>query len=545
MPRRRLAILLLACALIAATGLRVAAGVEKEGLTHDESISYLAAACHQGDYARITTVGLHPFGSWVAASEWKALLQPDRPLCFGEIGRDLALEDIHPPLYFWLLHVWGLVFGVGLWTGLSLNIVLAAVSGVALFGLARRVLGDPLKGALVAGVWSLSPAAIRVFGEARHYELLALLAILLVWQCVRFAHPPTRSPRRDALLLVALTAAGALAHFLFGLVIVAGAALIVWGMGRAKPRLLAGGLASIAAGYAIFSLLHPGFILSLERGRVQAVAPSAELLAGRVDATIETFAGFLLPPALARGAAAPLALALLVAGTAWVVARSFSRRGGGPSRSAAAMALVFAWLAVAHTVLFLTFMSPGSAMDFKHLSAVWPFAAFVPVVALSRLPLRPRVAVAVACAAALAAAGTTAALGAFPERPPDPALERAQGLVLDNVARGVLPRVVWRVPDHARVFAADQRYLLEHESDWLPGLDSGDVFVGGLPASDPRYGNTPALGRRVAAAIAARHRLVPVSGALEVGGVFRIGPPLAGGKEERRTAEGAAASDTM
>ncbi len=178
--RARLALALLACVLVAAGGLRVAAGADKSGLSHDESISYLAAACHQGDYARITVLGEPPFGRWVAASDWKALLRPDRALCLGDIGRDLAREDIHPPLYFWLLHVWALVFGVGLWTGLSLNIVLATLTGLALYGLARRLLGNPLQAASVAGVWSLSPAAIRVFGEARQYELLALLAVLLI-----------------------------------------------------------------------------------------------------------------------------------------------------------------------------------------------------------------------------------------------------------------------------------------------------------------------------------------------------------------------------
>ncbi|MDQ4072410.1 MAG: glycosyltransferase family 39 protein, partial [Actinomycetota bacterium] len=226
MSRRRLALALLACLLVAAGGLRLAGGADKSGLTHDESISYLAAACHQGHYARITLSGEPPFGRWVAASDWKRLLRPDRALCLGDIGRDLAREDIHPPLYFWLLHVWALVFGVGLWTGLSLNIALATLTSLALFGLGRRLLADPLRAAGVAGVWSLSPAAIRVFGEARQYELLALLAVVFVWQCLRFADPATRPRYRDAAGLAAVTAAGALAHFLFSLVAVAGAALL-------------------------------------------------------------------------------------------------------------------------------------------------------------------------------------------------------------------------------------------------------------------------------------------------------------------------------
>lgn len=398
MSRRRVAVLILACALVASTGLRVAVGADKPGLTHDESISLLAAACHQGDYKRLTFAAQPPFGRWVPASEWKALLRPERPLCLAQIGRDLAREDIHPPLYFWLLHGWTLVFGVGLWTGLSLNIVLAGLTGLALFGLARRVLGDPLLAAGVAAVWSLSPAAIRVFGEARQYELVALLAVLFVWQCVRFG-APTLTPRRDALGLALLAAAGALAQFLFGLVAAAGALLLVVRLWPARRGLLASGLASIVGGYVLFALLHPGFILSLRRGRAQATEPAVGLLSGRIEQTIDTLAEFVLPPGLARGALGYVAAAALAVATAFVVARGLRGRigpsagasaergpAGPPERPlASAMALVFAWLALAHAALFLTFTSPSSAMDFKHVSVVWPFAAFVPVLAVAAL----------------------------------------------------------------------------------------------------------------------------------------------------------------
>lgn len=524
MGRRRLALALLACVLVAAGGLRVAGGADKSGFTHDESISYLAAACHQGDYARITVYAQPPFGRWVAASDWKALLRPDRALCLGEISRDLAREDIHPPLYFWLLHGWALAFGVGLWTGPSLNIVLATLTGLALYGLARRVLGDPLRAAAVAGVWSLSPAAIRVFGEARQYELLALLAVLFVWQCVRFADPPTTTTRRDAAGLAALAAAGALAHFLFSLVAVAGAGLLAVRLWRRERRLLAPGLASIAAGYAIFSLVHPGFLLSVRRGRAQAEESTLELLAARAQATVETLAELVLPPALATGPAALVALAVLAGATAWAIVAAL--RGRGARSGAAAMPLIFLWLAAAHAALFLTFVSPASGMDFKHLSALWPFAAFVPVIAFGSLPGRGRVPLGVAGAAALATAATISALDQFPAagQTPPTQLGRTERLVLENVARGVLPRIVWRLPDDARVFAAHQRHLLAHQGAWLSELGPGTVYVGGLPPSDPRYGNSPALGRRVAETISGRHRLVPVPGrALGAGRVYRIG----------------------
>jgi hypothetical protein len=521
-PRRRVALALLACSLIASTGLRVVAGAEKRGLTHDEAITYLATACHQGEYARLTTAGAPPLGRWVPAAEWKVMLRPDRFLCLGTIARDLAHEDVHPPLYFWLLHGWVLVFGVGVWAGPSLNVVLAALTCFALFGLARRALGDPVRAAFVASVWSFSPAAIRVFAEARQYELLALVTVLFAWACVRVAFPPTRRPRRDLPALALATAAGALTQFLFGLVAVVGTALVVAGLWRSRRRLLPPALLAIVAGYALFGVLHPSFPVSLARGRAQASDPEPELLSGRLEATVRTLAEFLMPPVAAAGVPALLALAVLVAATSWSCLRS--GRDPVAALPRGAMPLLFVWLALAHAALYLVFVSPGSAMDAKHLSAVWPFAAFVPVLVFERLPRRARAAAAVPFAVALVGAGTVAALDAPHGADGRPAaLERARGVVLDNVARGVLPRVVWRVPDRAPVLAADQRRLLAQPEIWTSELRIGYLLVGGVPASDPRYGNSPALGRRVAAEIARRRELAPVPDPLEPGHVFRVG----------------------
>ena len=527
MPRRRVALILLACTLVAATGLRGAAGAEKRGLTHDESISYLAAACHQGDYARLTLEGRPPLGRWVLASQWKELLRPERAGCLGTIARDLAHEDIHPPLYFWLLHAWALAFGVGLWTGPSLNIVLAALTTLALFGLARRVLGDPLRAALVAFVWSFSPAAIRVFAEARQYELLALLATLFVWQCVRVADPaPRRQPLLDLGVLAALTLAGALSQLLFALVAAAGVAVVLVRRRKTGLRPAVGALGGVVAGYVAFALFDSGFVDSLARGRAQATPPSVDLLGGRLEATVRTLAEFLLPPGVARGPLALLAAVGILAVAAWLVLRRW-RSEPAVRWEERAVVLVFAWLFAANAALFLLFVSPASAMDVKHMSTVWPVAAFGPVLAVVRVPRRARAPVAIACAAALTAAGAVAALGAT-ARPPGlpPTLERAHALVLDNVARGVLPRVVWRVPDRTRVFAADQRHLMAHPDAWLRGLASGGLLVAGIAPSDPRYGNGPELARRVLAEVARRHRLAPVPDPLEPGHVYHVAPAV-------------------
>jgi len=508
--RRRLPFLVLACALVAATTLRVVGVAEKHSLTGDESISYLAAACHQGDYTRLAIAQQPPFGRWVTAAEWKALLRPDRAMCLGEIRHELARTDIHPPLYFWLLHGWALVFGVGLWTGPSLNIAIAGLTTLVLFGFARRVIGQPLLAAGVAATWSFSPAAIRVFAEARQYELLALIAVLFLWQCVRFCAPPTDTPSRDGLLLAATVAAGALTQILFALVAVTGLGLFVVRLWGADRRLLASGLASLAAGYASFALLHPGFVASLRRGREQAVASATDRLGRRTERSIDTIAEFLLPPKLADGALAYLVAAMFVGAAAWLAVWALRTRGRPLRRCPTLIPVIsFLWLLAAHMVLYVSFLAPRHAMSFKYLSVIWPFAAFVPVLALSVLPRLARRVVTPLLGVALIVCGSIAALGLFPNPRPQRAIEHAPHLVVDNVARRVLPRIVWRVPDRTLVFAADQSYLLAHQQDWLARLGPGAV-ISSYPriVSYPPSGNTPHGQRRLLKVVMLRKGLI-------------------------------------
>jgi hypothetical protein len=119
---RRLGLAVLVVAILGAgVGARAAAVHGKAVLTHDESISYPAATCHQGEYGRLTERLAAPVGTWVPASAWQRFLRPEPRWCFGTIRADLAGWDIHPPAYFWLLHAWTRASGRGLATGALLG----------------------------------------------------------------------------------------------------------------------------------------------------------------------------------------------------------------------------------------------------------------------------------------------------------------------------------------------------------------------------------------------------------------------------------------
>jgi mannosyltransferase len=91
-----------------------------------------------------------------------------------------AAQDIHPPLYYWLLHGWTFLFGTSE-TGLR---SLSATLGVLLVALTYQVGRDLLGGraALAAAfVAAIAPFQIYYAQEARMYMLLACLGAGAAW----------------------------------------------------------------------------------------------------------------------------------------------------------------------------------------------------------------------------------------------------------------------------------------------------------------------------------------------------------------------------
>lgn len=141
-----------------------------------------------------------------------------------QIARD-AGHDIHPPLYYWLLHVWVRFFGTSE-EGLR---SLSALSGVLLVAL-TYLLGEHLSGRLVgltAGfVAALSPFQVYYSQEARMYILLALFGAALMYTLLRYLE----SEKLIWLVgFVVSAAAGLYTHYLFAMLWgIASAAWLVW-----------------------------------------------------------------------------------------------------------------------------------------------------------------------------------------------------------------------------------------------------------------------------------------------------------------------------
>ncbi|MGQ9595495.1 MAG: glycosyltransferase family 39 protein [Anaerolineae bacterium] len=86
-----------------------------------------------------------------------------------------AAADIHPPLYYWALHLWARLFGTGEAALRGLSVVAGVMAVWAVWAWARRV-GGEAAGILSGLLAALSPFAVAYSQEARMYMLLAALA---------------------------------------------------------------------------------------------------------------------------------------------------------------------------------------------------------------------------------------------------------------------------------------------------------------------------------------------------------------------------------
>jgi mannosyltransferase len=164
----------------------------------------------------------------------------------AQIARDAA-HDIHPPLYYWLLHFWTGLFGTSEVALRSLSAVLGVLLVILIYRVGQR-LWDGTAAVAAAFVAATNPFQIYYAQEARMYMLLALLGVGAAWAMQEMA-----AGRKTGFALYILCAAlGLYTHYSFPFLLIAlnlGYLLWLaasWRKGHGRRSLLAWGGAQIA-----------------------------------------------------------------------------------------------------------------------------------------------------------------------------------------------------------------------------------------------------------------------------------------------------------
>ncbi|MFH0791961.1 MAG: glycosyltransferase family 39 protein [bacterium] len=120
--------------------------------------------------------------------ERATLIITDNPI--GEVWR-YALLDVHPPLYYLLIHLWGSVFGFSAFVVRLFSVIFGSVTVIIVYFLGRDIFNKQV-GLIGALLFAVSPYAIDYSSEARMYGIgffLSATSTYLLWKlCVGTRH---------------------------------------------------------------------------------------------------------------------------------------------------------------------------------------------------------------------------------------------------------------------------------------------------------------------------------------------------------------------
>lgn len=467
-------------------------------LAHDDGITMLGVTCNQGRYA-----GGIPTQQWIQASAWQDYWRLHIPGCFDQIRTDMANFDIHPSLYFWVLHLWFVVFGVSIPGALTLNVLLIAVAGLLIFATCSALSVPAGISVTVVLTWAVTMSARSAGAAIRPYALLTVFAAALLLLTVLWFR---RGQGRYLAAMAPVVAGGMLTQFLFlvpatAVLLVIGASLVT---GR-RYRDLALLLGAYVVAAIAFVVVEPEFMNSVHRGGAQAQpftwAGLPVRVAGVLAAVFETFVP--LDPAYqidAVSIAGWLITAVVMVPVLVVAVRFLWRHRHGrlaskvTADSAPLQLFVGCWLAM--VALFLLCVSPEHSMRPVYLFFLTPFLFVGLAVAAQRSATVIGV---LAMLFVYQLVGVIIGTAVFVSSQHQGASLVPGGnaaIVLDSDRRGIVPPALWPVAPTVPTYVASQDQLLQDFPD-LSGTRDRDLYYVSKVMFGDTYGNTIAKRRAI------------------------------------------------
>lgn len=202
-----------------------------------------------------------PINQWITGSDLETLFTLQSGTSCTQIIERLTTESTHPPLFFCLLHQWlhWLYLPADRWVWALRSLpALAGVAAIAALYALNRVAFSPGAGLWGAAIMAVSPFAVYLSQEARHYTLPALWITLGLIGLVLMQQDMMRGEFRLWVWLgwVVVNLLGLYTHYFCGLALLAQiGALASWMVVQREklPRwfwgALLGAIATIGLGY--------------------------------------------------------------------------------------------------------------------------------------------------------------------------------------------------------------------------------------------------------------------------------------------------------
>lgn len=471
---------LLIAALLYGVGLRFyAIGHWKQGLSHDESVSYLCASATEGAYqSRMTGLMDIP----ITVGEIQAFYARPEGIHLATVSSDLAEYDIHPPLYFWGLHMHHALVGSGITGGMWLNFAAGLLILIFTYALAKRCLCSTNLALAACAILYLSPAVAQIDLEARQYQFMALCAMASYLLTQR--RLLGISDLGELVLFTLVNAFGLLSHYYYAFVLVPGLFLI-WRQHRwSVPTWTY--VASLLGSLLLFLLFFPEFLdfVASYAARPKEAKEAASLI-DRIKTILYASLAFFAEAHGLRYAFLGLgALALAVLAVKLKKVREFiSSLFESPMLQ---VVVTLIWCAGFTALLYLVGISPAHAVGEQYFAYFWPLLAIMLVHLAGRVfTTRYRAWILTVYMLQLGYSFTTSVSGSEYLQPVLPEIWNARAggsdlIVVDDVKRSFLPRAMRDLPEATPLF------LMNKEHPALDGRSSVSFIhlaIEGRPAA--------------------------------------------------------------
>lgn len=234
-------------------------GWQKEGYYIDEMSSY---GLSNGYYRPFLQDAEGYMDHWHDASfymEWLTASEEDR-FCYGSVYDNQA-NDVHPPLFYFLLHTICSFFPnmFSKWFGLLLNVVFFGLTELFLYLLSKKLLGDNRLSLLPPLLYGFSVGGLSTAVYIRMYMMLTFWGILFLYLAVLFLEDKPKYPATFA----AVFAGGMTQYYFWILAFFATGVAVIVNLCRKKWKSTVFFAAVVLAGVGAGMIFFPASVTNL------------------------------------------------------------------------------------------------------------------------------------------------------------------------------------------------------------------------------------------------------------------------------------------
>ncbi|MBN2536275.1 MAG: glycosyltransferase family 39 protein [Spirochaetales bacterium] len=456
----------------------------KTEIIHDEVIAFISATGNQEAYHEVVKNKTPPYGKVVLVSEWKKLWTQQCMFCFKKIQSDLVDYDLHPPLYFWLLHLLISVFGVHGWTGLILNFFIELLTAIILYRFTFQLLNSREKAFISIIIWGFLPSTIDTFMTTRQYSLFIFFSLLLIYSIYLFMRNEKNSIWNYFISGFSICM-GMLTFYYFVFIIAGCGIWILLKCRKDKRKKIVQSIVILLCSLFCFYIIHPECFKHLEKisqiregnwglkeffFRLGAIgvffSPHRFLLGIRNKTSIMFILSLLF-------------LILFVTFISLIVIKrkslmAYLNKTGSEKKY---LIFILLWIFLYNILLYISFITPEHAMTGRYLSIINPLIALLIVMFVSKkkvLNLIFIIVISTGIISILAESFFGMYLKGFKV---DYYKKNTHFIILDNIERGYLPRFLWYMPENIFLIAATEEELINSFSYWQQYIDSHSLFL--------------------------------------------------------------------